>query len=140
MKSLIHAGHTGMELLRVRLLPLAFKIAANTFPDNEYPKESFQRTSLCIARGYARIFMGCTLIRKIQLLSSEESLVFPDESEPKSPAGEIFSWIVRVVFDQLSSLAQSSAYTWHLRSAPTYNVLTLAFTCQSSALKIGELC
>lgn len=140
MNSLIHAGHTGTESLQVRLLPLAFGMAANNVPDNGYPEESFQRTSLQMARGYARIFMGCALIGKIQLLSSKESLAFLDDSLPKSPAAEILSWIIRVVFNQLSSMAQSSAYKWHLRWAPTSHVLTLAFTCKSLHLQLDVTC
>ncbi|KIW44024.1 uncharacterized protein PV06_05067 [Exophiala oligosperma] len=109
-----------------------------TFADIGYPQPSFQRTSLYMSREYAKTFTCCAGLRKIQPNSSTESSVTLGEANLDSVASEILSYVMGVMFSQLSFLVQSPAYKWQLKWAPTYTALTIAFTCVL-ALKMSKL-
>lgn len=94
-----------------------------------YPQPSFQRTSLYLSREYAKTFTCCAALRKIQPNSSPDSSATLGEANLDSVASEILSYVMGVMFSQLSFLVQSPAYKWHLKWAPTYTALTIAFTC-----------
>ncbi|OAP60150.1 hypothetical protein AYL99_05152 [Fonsecaea erecta] len=108
------------------------------FADVGYPQPSFQRTSLYMSREYAKTFTCCAALRKIQPTSSPESSATLGETNLDSVASEILSYVMGVMFSQLSFFVQSPAYKWHLKWAPTYTALTLAFTCVL-ALKMSKL-
>lgn len=67
---------------------------------------------------------------------------FGDSSSDPATA-EILSYMMNIMYSQLSFLVQSPAYKWHLKFAPTYTALTIAFTCMFadfvSILRMTEL-
>ncbi|KAK4949726.1 hypothetical protein LTR10_011568 [Elasticomyces elasticus] len=93
------------------------------FADSGYPQSSFQRTSLYVSREYAK--------------TSGDLARFGDSSLDPVTA-EILSYMMNIMYSQLSFLVKSPAYKWHLKFAPTYTALTIAFTCVL-ALKMSKL-
>lgn len=66
----------------------------------------------------------------MQMLSSAGDLATFGDSSSDPITAEILSYIMNIMFSQLSFLVQSPAYKWHLKFAPTYTALTIAFTCK----------
>ncbi|OQU96083.1 hypothetical protein CLAIMM_02218 [Cladophialophora immunda] len=109
-----------------------------TFADAGYPQPSFQRTSLYMSREYAKTFTCCAALRQIQPPSSPQTSAAFGAANLDSVASELLSYVMSVMFNQLTFLVQNSAYKWHLKWAPTYTALTIAFTCVL-ALKMSKL-
>ncbi|KAJ6109379.1 MFS multidrug transporter [Penicillium sp. IBT 16267x] len=103
--------------------------------NNGFHAGAFQRSSLKITLGYARIFALCTSLAKIQKLqptgSNSESNII-DQS-----VMDLWQSLVTNIMDQLAFLMNEPSYRCQLPWAPTYSALTMAFVT-TFALRIAR--
>ncbi|KAL2827885.1 hypothetical protein BJY01DRAFT_134955 [Aspergillus pseudoustus] len=91
---------------------------------NGFHPGAFQRSSLKLALNYAKVFIYCVTIARIQKLQQTPEGAHGLDSEilPK-----LWKSLVDVIENQLTFLVTESAYICHLNWAPTYPALTIAF-------------
>lgn len=93
--------------------------------DNGFHAGAFQRSSLKLMLNYARIFVWCTSLARIQKLPSNSS-----SSETESLDQNVLNiWqsLITAIMDQLAFFINEPAYRCQLPWAPTYPALTIAF-------------
>ncbi|KAE8353837.1 hypothetical protein BDV28DRAFT_164652 [Aspergillus coremiiformis] len=103
--------------------------------NNGFHAGAFQRCSLKLMLNYARIFVLCASLARIQKIQSTA----PD-SEPEVMDQNVLNlWqsLVTTIMDQLAFLITESAYRCQLEWAPTYPALTIAFVI-TFALRIAR--
>ncbi|GFF72168.1 conserved hypothetical protein [Aspergillus lentulus] len=90
---------------------------------NGFHAGAFQRSSLKYMLNYARVYVLCATIARIQKRPSSE--VLPD---PESDAVlGLWKSLVEIIMGQMAWLVNESAYRCQLTWAPTYPALTIAF-------------
>ncbi|KAL2810147.1 hypothetical protein BJX63DRAFT_328645 [Aspergillus granulosus] len=91
---------------------------------NGFHPGAFQRSSLKLALNYAKVFIYCVAIARIQKLQQtpEGAQGLDSEVVPK-----LWKSLVDIIESQLAFLVKESAYICHLNWAPTYPALTIAF-------------
>jgi hypothetical protein len=98
--------------------------------ENGFHAGAFQRSSLKYMLNYARVYVLCATIARIQKRPSSE--VLPD---PESDAVlGLWKSLVEIIMGQMAWLVNESAYRCQLTWAPTYPALTIAFISRFSLL------
>ncbi|GIC93102.1 Zn(II)2Cys6 transcription factor [Aspergillus udagawae] len=90
---------------------------------NGFHAGAFQRSSLKYMLNYARVYVLCATIARIQKRPSSE--VLPD---PESDAVlGLWKSLVEIIMGQMALLVNETAYRCQLTWSPTYPALTIAF-------------
>lgn len=95
--------------------------------DNGFHSGAFQRSSLKLMVNYARIFVLCASLARIQKLQ-------PANSESEMTDQNVLNlWqsLITTIMDQLAFLINWPSYRCQLPWAPTYPALTIAFVSKS---------
>lgn len=95
--------------------------------DNGFHSGAFQRSSLKLMVNYARIFVLCASLARIQKLQ-------PASSESEITDQNVLNlWhsLITTIMDQLAFLINWPSYRCQLPWAPTYPALTIAFVSKS---------
>lgn len=92
--------------------------------DNGFHAGAFQRSSLKLMLNYARIFVLCASLARIQKLQSTAST---DSETMDLRVLNLWQSLVTTIMDQLAFLITEPAYRCQLEWAPTYPALTIAF-------------
>ncbi|KAJ5091589.1 hypothetical protein NUU61_006459 [Penicillium alfredii] len=105
--------------------------------NNGFHAGAFQRSSLKLALHYARIFVLCASLARIQKLHPGYS---DSESEDiDQNVLNLWQSLVTTIMDQLAFLITEPAYRCQLSWAPTYPALTIAFVMVATfALRIAR--
>ncbi|KAL3259863.1 hypothetical protein BDQ94DRAFT_181239 [Aspergillus welwitschiae] len=104
--------------------------------NNAFHAGAFQRCSLKLMLNYARIFVLCASLARIQKLQS--GAAEPNqESTGDKDVSHLWRALATTIMDQLDCFIQESAYRCQLTWAPTYPALTLAFVT-TFALRIAR--
>nr|XP_001401317.2 C6 transcription factor [Aspergillus niger CBS 513.88] len=104
--------------------------------NNAFHAGAFQRCSLKLMLNYARIFVLCASLARIQKLPS--GAAEPNqESTGDKDVSHLWRALATTIMDQLDCFIQESAYRCQLTWAPTYPALTLAFVT-TFALRIAR--
>ncbi|GFF98565.1 hypothetical protein IFM61606_03023 [Aspergillus udagawae] len=91
--------------------------------ENGFHAGAFQRSSLKYMLNYARVYVLCATIARIQKRPSSE--VLPD---PESDAVlGLWKSLVEIIMGQMALLVNETAYRCQLTWSPTYPALTIAF-------------
>lgn len=92
---------------------------------NGFHARAFQRCSLKLMLNYAKIFVLCSSLARIQKLQSNG----PDAGEMGNDPEATNLWpsLVTTIMDQLSFWIMETSYRYQLPWAPTYPALTVAF-------------
>jgi hypothetical protein len=93
--------------------------------DNGFHAGAFQRSSLKLMINYARIFVLCASLARIQKLQSTASNSEPETMEQS--VLDLWQSLVTTIMDQLAFLITEPSYRCQLTWAPTYPALTIAF-------------
>ncbi|KAL2849756.1 hypothetical protein BJX68DRAFT_95382 [Aspergillus pseudodeflectus] len=91
---------------------------------NGFHPGAFQRSSLKLALNYAKVFIYCVTIARIQKLQQTPEGAQGLDSEV---APSLWKSLVDVIENQLTFLVTEAAYICHLTWAPTYSALTIGF-------------
>ncbi|KAJ5161547.1 C6 transcription factor [Penicillium capsulatum] len=103
--------------------------------NNGFHAGAFQRSSLKIMINYARIFVLCASLARIQKLQPASS---NSESEIiDQNVMDLWKSLVTMIMDQLAFLINEPSYRCQLPWAPTYPALTIAFVT-TFALRIAR--
>lgn len=100
--------------------------------DNGFHAGAFQRSSLKLMLLYARIFVFCASLARIQKLQPTSS-----NSDTKTIDRDVLNlWqsLIATIMDQMAFLINEPAYRCQLPWAPTYPALTIAFVSKSYIL------
>ncbi|KAL2865015.1 uncharacterized protein BJX67DRAFT_191085 [Aspergillus lucknowensis] len=91
---------------------------------NGFHPGAFQRSSLKLMLNYAKVFIYCVTIARIQKLQQS-----PEGTQGIGPDAVLNLWksLVDIIESQLTLLVTEAAYRCHLTWAPTYPALTIAF-------------
>ncbi|OOO09045.1 hypothetical protein OAory_01103410 [Aspergillus oryzae] len=103
--------------------------------NNGFHAGAFQRSSLKLMLNYARIFVLCASLARIQKLQSTDSS-YDSESIDRRVLN-LWQSLVTTIMDQLAFLITEPAYRCQLEWAPTYPALTIAFVT-TFALRIAR--
>ncbi|KAE8152308.1 C6 transcription factor [Aspergillus avenaceus] len=103
--------------------------------NNGFHAGAFQRSSLKLMLNYARIFVLCASLARIQKLQSNAS----DSGTGTIDQSVLNLWqsLVITIMDQLAFIINEPAYRCQLSWAPTYPALTIAFVT-TFALRIAR--
>lgn len=96
---------------------------------NGFHARAFQRCSLKLMLNYAKIFVLCSSLARIQKLQSSGSGSGEEEYDPE--ATNLWPSLVTTIMDQLSFLIMETSYRYQFPWAPTYPALTVAFVSKS---------
>ncbi|KAJ6167674.1 hypothetical protein N7497_000517 [Penicillium chrysogenum] len=107
----------------------------NKLEDNGFHIGAFQRSSLKLMLHYARIFVFCASLARIQKLEP----AYTDSSSEILDQDVMNLWqsFVTTIMDQLGFLINEPAYRCQLPWAPTYPALTIAFVT-TFALRVAR--
>ncbi|KAJ5228159.1 hypothetical protein N7489_008867 [Penicillium chrysogenum] len=107
----------------------------NKLEDNGFHIGAFQRSSLKLMLHYARIFVFCASLARIQKLEP----AYTDSSSEILDQDVMNLWqsLVTTIMDQLGFLINEPAYRCQLPWAPTYPALTIAFVT-TFALRVAR--
>lgn len=97
--------------------------------DNGFHAGAFQRSSLKLMLIYAKIFVLCASlarIQKLQPMSSNSESEIIDQN-----VMSLWQSLVTTIMDQLAFLINEPSYRCQLPWAPTYPALTMAFVSKS---------
>ena len=103
--------------------------------DNGFHSGAFQRSSLKLMVNYARIFVLCASLARIQKLQ-------PANSESEMTDQNVLNlWqsLITTIMDQLAFLINWPSYRCQLPWAPTYPALTIAFVSKSGLELVAYL-
>uniref|UniRef100_A0A093W3L8 Protein priB n=1 Tax=Talaromyces marneffei PM1 TaxID=1077442 RepID=A0A093W3L8_TALMA len=92
---------------------------------NGFHAGAFQRSSLKLMLHYARIFVFCISLARIQRLQPTYANSNPDAIDEN--VMNLWQSLVATIMDQLAYLINESSYRYQLTWAPTYPALTIAF-------------
>lgn len=96
--------------------------------DNGFHSGAFQRSSLKLMLNYARIFVLCASLARIQKLQPGSN----SESEiTDQNVLNLWQSLITTIMDQLAFLMNWPSYRCQLPWAPTYPALTIAFVSKS---------
>ncbi|GAQ42574.1 C6 transcription factor [Aspergillus niger] len=104
--------------------------------NNAFHAGAFQRCSLKLMLNYARIFVLCASLARIQKLQSGAAEPNSETTGDKD-VSHLWRALATTIMDQLDCFIQESAYRCQLTWAPTYPALTLAFVT-TFALRIAR--
>ncbi|KAH1750250.1 hypothetical protein KXV50_007109 [Aspergillus fumigatus] len=90
---------------------------------NGFHAGAFQRSSLKYMLNYARVYVLCATIARIQKRPSSEVLADPESDAVLG----LWKSLVEIIMGQMAWLVNESAYRCQLTWAPTYPALTIAF-------------
>ncbi|KAJ5902005.1 hypothetical protein N7495_002533 [Penicillium taxi] len=97
----------------------------NLHDNNGFHAGAFQRSSLKLMLTYARIFVLCASLARIQKLQTSSSN--SDSEMIDESVMNLWQTLVTTIMDQLAFLINEPAYRCQLPWAPTYPALTMAF-------------
>ncbi|KAF7588708.1 hypothetical protein BBP40_005309 [Aspergillus hancockii] len=103
--------------------------------NNGFHAGAFQRSSLKLMINYARIFVLCVSLARIQKLQSTTSNSEPELTDQN--VLDLWQSLVTTIMDQLAFLITEPSYRCQLTWAPTYPALTIAFVT-TFALRIAR--
>jgi hypothetical protein len=109
----------------------------NKLEDNGFHIGAFQRSSLKLMLHYARIFVFCASLARIQKLEP----AYTDSSSEILDQDVMNLWqsLVTTIMDQLGFLINEPAYRCQLPWAPTYPALTIAFVSKLIISSISHI-
>ncbi|OKL58955.1 hypothetical protein UA08_05936 [Talaromyces atroroseus] len=108
-----------------------------THDQNGFHANAFQRSSLKLMLHYARIFVFCISLARIQKLQPTYANSNPETID--EDVMDLWRSLVTTIMDQLAFLINESSYRYQLTWAPTYPALTVAFVT-TFALRIARWC
>ncbi|OGM44072.1 putative C6 transcription factor [Aspergillus bombycis] len=103
--------------------------------NNGFHAGAFQRSSLKLMLNYARIFVLCASLARIQKLLSAVSSSDPETMDLR--VLNLWQSLVTTIMDLLAFIITEPAYRCQLEWAPTYPALTIAFVT-TFALRIAR--
>ncbi|EED23576.1 C6 transcription factor, putative [Talaromyces stipitatus ATCC 10500] len=104
---------------------------------NGFHAGAFQRSSLKLMLHYARIFVFCISLARIQRLQPTYANSNPDTMDQS--VMNLWQSLVTTIMDQLAYLINESSYRYQMTWAPTYPALTIAFVT-TFALRVARWC
>ncbi|GKZ22307.1 hypothetical protein AbraIFM66951_007940 [Aspergillus brasiliensis] len=104
--------------------------------NNGFHARAFQRCSLKLMLNYARIFVLCATLARIQKLQSGAAEPNQDTTGDMD-VSHLWRTLATIIMDQLDCFIKESAYRCQLTWSPTYPSLTLAFVT-TFALRIAR--
>ncbi|KAH8691676.1 putative C6 transcription factor [Talaromyces proteolyticus] len=108
-----------------------------THDQNGFHAGAFQRSSLKLMLHYARIFVFCISLARIQRL--QPAYVNSDPEKMDQNVMKLWQSLITTIMEQLAFLINESSYRYQLTWAPTYPALTVAFVT-TFALRIARWC
>ena len=99
--------------------------------DNGFHAGAFQRSSLKLMLNYARIFVLCASLTRIQKLQSAASA--SDSETMDQRVLNLWQSLVTTIMDLIAFIITEPAYRCQLQWAPTYPALSIAFVSKLSS-------
>lgn len=111
------------------LARFGLKKHSHSSEDNGFHAGAFQRSSLKLMLHYARIFVLCASLARIQKLLPTSSNFESDVIDQN--VLNLWRSLVTTIMDQLAFLINEPSYRCQFPWAPTYPALTVAFVSES---------